>query len=225
MRVLIIAPHADDEVLGVGGTIAKRSAQGDEVIVAILTGHGAGKHPLWPPSVWETVRAEAHRAHEVLGISKTMLHELPAVVVPDMAVHEVNKVVSEIIHEVQPQVLYAPFLHDLHKDHRELSYACSVAWRPVSEAGQRISEIYMYETLSETHWNPAYLVPPFDPNVFVDITGFLEKKCLALACYGSQLKPPPHCRSVDSVISLAHWRGATAGMHAAEAFILVRRLC
>ena len=224
MRVLIIAPHADDEALGVGGTIAKRSSQGDDVIVAILTGHGADRHPLWPASVWETVRAEACRAHKVLGVTTTLFHELPAVIVPDMAVHEVNKVVSDVIDDVQPECLYVPFLHDLHKDHRELAYACSVAWRPASRTGQNITEIYMYETLSETHWNPAYLVPSFEPNVFVDITDFLEVKCGALSCYESQMRLPPHCRCLDNVVSLARWRGSAVGMHAAEAFVLIR-LC
>ena len=224
MKILIIAPHADDETLVPGGTIAKHAAMGEEVVVALMTGHGPGKHPLWPRSAWERVRTEALKAHAILGVSETIFRELPAVLVQDMAMHEVNKTVLETIEEVKPDVLYLPFLYDLHKDHRVLAYACSVASRPVSKTAKEIVKIYMYETPSETHWNPPYIEHAFQPNAFIDISEFLDIKCQALACYESQTMEFPNCRSIEAVQALAKWRGACAGMNAAEAFILVREL-
>jgi LmbE family N-acetylglucosaminyl deacetylase len=224
-RILVIAPHADDEVLGVGGTIARRCSQGDEVIVAVMTGHGEEPHPLWSRELWSQVRSEAAEAHAILGVSRTIYRELPAVLLPDQPVHEVNKVVAELFDEVRPEILYIPFLYDLHFDHRCLVYACNVAWRPSSPTGMAIREIYMYETLSETHLNIQQQEGGFLPNVYVDISGdFLEIKKRALSCFSSQTRAFPDARSIEGVEALAKWRGCTIGMHAAEAFCLVRKI-
>lgn len=224
-RILVIAPHADDEVLGVGGTIARRCTQGDEVIVAVMTGHGEGPHPLWNKQTWDIVRAECAEAHAILGVDQTIYRELPAVLVPDQPVHEINKVVAELFKEVSPDILYIPFLYDMHYDHRCLVYACNVAWRPSSLTGRSIREIYMYETLSETHWNIHQQEGGFLPNVYVNISGqFLERKIDAFSCFKSQIRLFPDSRSIEGIESLAKFRGCTNGFQAAEAFCLVRRL-
>jgi len=223
-RILIIAPHADDDVLGVGGTIAKRASEGHDITIAIMTGHGCEPHPLWGKETWDVVRKEAKDAHKILGVAETVFCELPAVLLPDQPLYKNNQVVAEVIERTQPEILYVPFLFDMHRDHRELVYACNVAWRPVSKIGKRIREIYMYETLSETHWNIQPQEPGFTPNVWVDITDFLDSKINALRCFHSQMQPFPATRSIEAVKALATWRGTTVGFHAAEAFILVRML-
>lgn len=224
-RVLVVAPHADDEVLGVGGTIARLSSEGDEVTVAILTGHGEDPHPHWPKSHWDEVRAEAGRAHRVLGVQETIYRELPAALVADQPVYQVNRVVLEVFEAVRPEILFIPFLFDLHYDHRRIGYACNVAWRPTSEMGRNIREIYMYETLSETHWNIHQCEGGFLPNVHSDISGvFLTRKLEALAEFKSQIRPFPDARSIEGVEALAKMRGCTIGTHAAEAFVLVRQI-
>lgn len=223
-KILIVSPHADDETFGVGGTIARRDKEGHEVVVAIMTGHGEGEHPLWPRKNWDIVRNEAKKAHKVLGISKTLFFELPAVLVPEQPTYKKNQIILDVINEVGPDVLYLPFLFDLHKDHRELVYSCNVAWRPVSAAGKNIKEIYMYETISETHWNIQPQEAGFFPNTWVNIADFLERKIKALQCFESQIQKFPNTRSIEAVKALATWRGTTVGLPAAEAFILVRKL-
>lgn len=224
-RILVIAPHADDEVLGVGGTMARRSLEGDDIIVAVLTGHGDEPHPLWGKRGWDIVRSEAADAHSLLGVSRTIYRELPAVLVPDQPVHVVNKTVSDIFDEVRPDVLYIPFLYDLHLDHRSIVYACTVAWRTNNPAGRAIREVYMYETLSETHWNIHQHEGGFLPNVYVNISGdFLEKKLRAFSCFKSQIRDFPDARSLEGIESLAKFRGCLVGVHAAEAFSLVRKI-
>ncbi len=223
-KILIISPHADDETLGVGGTIARRIQEGHEVVVAVMTGHGEEKHPLWPRKNWDIIREEAKKAHAILGVTKTLFFELPAVLLPEQPVYKTNQLVGELINEVRPDVLYLPFLFDLHKDHRELVYACNVAWRPVTQSGKKIREIYMYETLSETHWNIQPQEAGFIPNTWVEITNSLEKKIQALRCFKSQMQDFPGTRSIEAVKALAAWRGTTVGVTAAEAFILVRKL-
>lgn len=224
MKVLVIAPHADDETLGVGGTIRKHVEAGDQVVVAVMTGPGEEPHPIFKKDVWETVRSEASRAMEVLGVEQLLFREIPAVLVPDQPVWEINREAAQVLSEVQPDILYVPFPFDLHLDHRAIFYAFSVAWRPHGPIGQGVKEIYCYETVSETHWNPAYLETGFTPNVYVDISSTVEKKIEAMECYASQLQEAPHARSLKALRDLAGFRGAQVSVEAAEAFVLIRKL-
>jgi LmbE family N-acetylglucosaminyl deacetylase len=225
MRILVVAPHADDETLGAGGTMARLASEGHDVTVAVMTGHGTGgPHPLAPQSVWDTVRAEAREATAILGVQQLIFREIPAACVADQPVHVLNEVAAKVVDQVRPDLLFVPFLWDLHKDHREVFHAFSVAWRVTSSIGRGIREIYAYETLSETHWNTAYLEPGFLPNVHFDISSHLGKKLEALGCYKSQIQEAPAPRSIEGVRAQAVWRGAQVGLRAAEAFVLVRKL-
>lgn len=224
MRILVIAPHADDETLGMGGSLSRFVAEGHKVTVAVVTGHGDGDHPLWPQSVWDTVRAEARRAMSVLGVKDLLFEEVPAAQVAETPVWKLNRVTESIVAKVQPEILYVPFPFDLHKDHREIFHSLSVAWRTSSETGRGIREIYCYETQSETHWNIPYVEAGFLPNCWVDISATLETKLEALACYESQIRPAPDARSIEAVKALAVWRGSQVGVTAAEAFVAVRLL-
>jgi LmbE family N-acetylglucosaminyl deacetylase len=223
-RVLAIAPHADDETLGVGGTLARHAAEGDEVHVAVVTGHGDEPHPLWPRSAWDVVRAEAGRAMAILGVHGLHFEEIPAALVADQPVHRLNRAVRGLVEKVRPEILYIPFPFDLHKDHREIFHAVSVAYRSSSEIGRGVKTVSCYEVQSETHMSPPYLEAGFAPNSWVDIGPFLDAKLRALACYESQIRPGPDARSIDAVRALAVWRGSQQHMAAAEAFVCVRQL-
>jgi LmbE family N-acetylglucosaminyl deacetylase len=221
-RILVVAPHADDETLGCGGTIARRAAEGHEVHVAIVTGHGDEPHPLWPASLWDRIRGEARRAMDVLGVAKLHFEEVPAALVADQPVWRLNKTIGALVAAIEPDILYVPFPFDLHKDHREIFHALSVAWRPSNPIGRRIRAVYCYEVQSETHWSAPYLEAAFAPNTWVDITAHLDTKLRALACYESQIRPAPDARSVEAVRALAVWRGAQQSLGAAEAFVAVK---
>lgn len=225
MRILVVAPHADDETLGVGGTIARHANEGHDVIVAVMTGHGDGVHPLWPREGWDIVRAEAREAHALLGVRETIFEEIPAAMVADQPAWQLNKITDRIIEQVAPDILYVPFLFDLHKDHRELAHSFSVAWRPHKKSGRAIREIYAYETVSETHWACPQLEPGFIPNRWIDISRYLSRKLEAIACFKSQMRPFPDARSVEAIDALAKWRGTQMSMRAAEAFVIIRQLC
>lgn len=224
-RVLVIAAHADDETLGMGGTIARYAREGHEVIVAVVTGHGEeGPHPLWPREVWDRVRAEARSACAVLDVKQLLFDEVPAAMVADQPLWKLNQVTGAIVERVQPDSLFVPFPFDLHRDHRDVFYSLSVAWRPSSAVGRKIRDIHCYEVQSETHWNIPYVEPGFLPSMWMDIGDTLEVKLEALACYKSQIRPAPDSRSVEAVRALAIWRGSQMGLPAAEAFVTVRSL-
>lgn len=224
VNVLVIAPHADDETIGLGGAIARHAAEGDVVTVAIVTGHGSEPHPLWPRATWDRVRAEARQAMAILGVRELLFEEVPAVLVAEQPAWQLNATTAKLVEHARPDVLYVPFPYDLHKDHREIFHSLSVSWRPSSPIGRGIREIYCYEVLSETHWNIPYVEPGFLPNAFVDISAHLDTKLRALACYESQLRPSPDPRSIEAVRALAVLRGHQMGMSAAEALVTVRLL-
>lgn len=222
MNILVLAPHADDEVLGMGGTIARFASEGKRVVVAIMTGHGEGVHPLWEPAMWDRIRAEAKVACAGLGVAELLFRELPAACLDNSPAWRINQVVTDVLKEVQPDEVYVPFAHDLHQDHHAIAYAAMVACRPYLDIGRRVKRVLAYETLSETHLAPPYLAPSFQPNVFIDISCHLDKKLAAMKSYASQLQADHLPRSIEALRALSRLRGTHIGVEAAESFVLLR---
>ena len=221
MKVLVFAPHADDETLGMGGTISLLREKGNKVIVAIMTGHGEKKHPLWESKHWDEIRSEARKAAKVLNISQLIFRELPAACLDNIPSWEINKEVNLLIKEIQPNEIYIPYADDLHKDHYAISYAVIVASRPYLDISKSIRRILSYETLSETGLNFLNPNNSFNPNVYVNISSVLNKKIEAMKKYKSQLQHSNQPRSIDNIKALAKIRGGTIGCEAAEAFVLL----
>lgn len=218
-RVLVVAPHPDDEVLGVGGTMARLAAEGQEVFVAIVTRANA---PHFDEAVTEQSRREARAAHELLGVTKTFFLDLPAIALDTVPHRDVNAALGGVFAEVAPGTVFIPFAGDIHLDHQLVSLSSLVAARP-TVAGYPTA-VYAYETLSETNWNAPFLSPAFAPSTFVDISDFVERKMEAMEIFASQLREPPHERSMESLRALATLRGSTVGLRAAEAFVTIRQV-
>lgn len=219
MKILVVAPHADDEVLGAGGTIARHAEIGDQVDVCIVT---VGQTPMFPREVIEAIRSEALAAHKLLGVHESIFLELPAVLLSEYPRHELNAGLCEVVGRIRPDIVYIPHFGDMHHDHALVAQAAMVAVRPID--GCTVREVYSYETLSESEWNAPHSVNVFLPNTYVDISVQLGKKEGAMGCYRSQLKEPPHPRSLKALRSLAGLRGSTVGTEAAEAFCLLRKI-
>lgn len=219
MRVLVIAPHPDDEVLGVGGTIARLGYKGHDVFVTIVT---QGDPSMFDPAFIEQARQEALEAHRLLGVRDTIFLEgFPAALLDTIPHSQLNQALGKVLHDVEPELLFIPFNGDVHLDHRLVFESALVAARPNT---QPVRAIYAYETLSETNWNAAPLTPGFLSNTYFDISAFLEVKLKAMSIYQTQLKPFPHERSLEAIRALARLRGATVGFEAAEAFVLIRSI-
>lgn len=221
-KVLVVAPHADDETLGAGGTIARFVEEGRAVTVGVMTGRGKEPHPLFPDEAFSRVQAEFRRAMGVLGVERFFFHDLPTTLLTEIPLHETNRAAAEIVESVRPDLVLLPFEHDLHKDHGILNYAFRVALRPHLEGNRRPHAVLSYEVPTETHLQPPHLRPSFEPHLWVDISDQLVKKRKALACFGSQIVPAPGLRSLEAVEALATWRGAQIGVRAAEAFTMLR---
>lgn len=216
-RILIVAPHPDDETLGAGGTATKCAAQGSEVTVLTVSGH---LPPLYPAEVYEETVREAMAAYEILGVANHHWLRIPATLIGNEPVHLLNERVTAVMREVVPHVVLCAY-PDRHIDHRLIFDSVMVAARPVG-TGQHIEFLAAYETLSETHWNAAHIEPNFVPNCNVDISDHIDSKLRALACYRSQIPEFPGSRSIEAVESLAKFRGTQAGFAYGESFHIIR---
>lgn len=215
MRVVVIAPHNDDEVLGVGGTMAKMAKKGHEVIVCEVT---AGD---LKDKMVQQQKQEARDSHKILGVSKTVFMDLPVVGLREMTTRELNSAFLKTITELKPDIVFLPHKGDMHIDHRMVIDAAMVALRPVSSPN--VKAIYAYETLSETDWNVPTVDNAFIPTVFVDISDEISLKLDAMRCHKSQLCDYPHPRSIEALEALAKHRGCTVCCQYAEAFMSIRQ--
>ena len=216
-KVVVLAPHPDDEVLGVGGTIAKLAEDGTLVTVITVAAH---MPPLYPQEVHTQTIAEAKKAHALMEVNESVFFEKPAVMLEDIKTPEFNELISNEIKRVMPDMVLMPY-PDRHIDHRRIFDATMVATRPVG-VGKGIRVVAAYETISETHWNAPHIEPNFVPNWCVGITPHIETKLDAMACYESQVHSFPAPRSLDAIKALSLFRGSQAGMGYAEGFHLIR---
>lgn len=223
MKILVFAPHPDDEVLGCGGVIAKYIDQGNEVKVCIVT---SGRRPIFDDSIaikngWpHTLYPEIKKSHDLLQIKETIFLQCPAADLESVPRYKLNGMIAEIIENEKPEIVYIPHFGDMQRDHAIVSEAVMVAVRP--KGAHIVSKVYAYETLSETEWNIPHSCNTFIANTFVDISKYLQQKLRAMECYQSQLSNFPNARSLETVEALAKLRGSNMGFKAAEAFMLIR---
>lgn len=216
-RILVVAPHPDDETLGAGGTIAKLTDQGHSVSVLVVSGH---LPPLYEREAYDTTVREARAAFEILRVKDSVFLEVPATFVANEPTSVLNERIGSIIRDTEPQIVLCNY-PDRHTDHRVIFDAVMVACRPVGH-GRGIRMLAAYETLSETHWNAPHIEPNFTPNWIVDVTDYMAVKLRALASYASQVPEFPGSRSVEALEALAKFRGTQAGFAYGEAFHVIR---
>jgi len=214
MKILVAAPHPDDEVLGCGGTIARLASEGHEIHLCIVT---AAYEPEWSKHFVADRPRQVKASCEVLGIKSHWLLGFPTVKLDTVPQKKLNAEISKVFQAVKPDIFFIPHGGDCMKDHRLIYEACLVAARPHIH---RCEQILAYETLSETEWGlPSQ---PFLPNVYYDVTNFTDKKIAAFKVYESEVIAIPHPRNPDTIRALARKRGSEANMFHAEAFMLVR---
>lgn len=218
-KILIFAPHADDEILGVGGVMARNIAEGNHVYVCIVT---HGEEPLFSKEFVQKLRKETIDAHKFIGITETIFLEYPAVMLEQVERFKLNGSIMKVIQEIQPDEVYIPHIGDMQKDHQIVNEAVMVAVRPKYE--HKIKAVYAYETLSETEWNIPNVINAFIPTVYKDISNYLETKKKALTYFETQVSDFPDPRSLEAVEALAKYRGSTVKVNAAEAFMLIREI-
>lgn len=223
-KVLVIAAHPDDEVLGCGGTIARHAKQGDEVHVLIvaegITSREGSEGSV--PGQLAELRKSAAEAASILGAQRPEFLGLPDNRLDSVPLLDVIKPIETAVSHFAPQVIYTHHGGDLNVDHRIVHAAVITACRPIP--GRSVHTVLCFEVASSTEWQAAGPHASFSPNWSVDVSATLPKKLAALRAYGSEMRSWPHSRSLEAQEHLARWRGASVGLEAAEAFVLARAL-
>jgi len=218
-RVLVFAAHPDDEILGMGGTLAVHTDRGDEVRVVVVTDGSSTQYP-GDTELRARKEEEAVRAATEVGVTDYVHLDLPDMRLDTLPHVEVNLVVEEHLAKFTPHVVYTP-QPDVNRDHRVLFDSVAVATRPVP--GQAVRRLLTYAPTSSTEWTPSPL-NWFVPNWFVDVTASLERKLAAFAHYETERREYPHPRSERAIRAAAAFYGASCGCEYAEPFVLVRSL-
>lgn len=218
-KVMFIAVHPDDETLGCGGTILKHKAQGDEIYWMTIT-NATKNHPLHFSEEFVKMRDQlVDKVAMAYGFNETIKLDLPTQMLHTIDLKDFVVAIDDVIKRIQPNVIYMPFRGDVHSDHRitfDAAYSCTKSFRK-----PYIEKIYMLEALSETEFSPAIPSTSFVPNVYVDITEFMDKKMEIMSLYEKEVMPEPYPRSLSSIKALARVRGSRAGVMYAEAFLLL----
>ncbi len=223
-RVLVIAAHPDDEVLGCGGTMAKHARNGDQVHVLIV-GEGLTSRSASAPGADSGIgalRKTAERANAIMGVAQVSFLGLPDNRLDSLDRLEIIKPIEAHIADLRPQIVYTHHAGDVNVDHRRLHEAVVTACR--SQPGHPVESLLFFEVASSTEWQTPGSGAPFTPQWFENISGTLDIKLAALGAYSGELRDWPHPRSLQAVTHLARWRGATCGVEAAEAFMLGRHI-
>lgn len=222
--ILIIAAHPDDEVLGCGGTIAKLVQQKATIHVAFLADGVFSRETESKKSQKELKqrRDAAKKACEILGVQSVFFGDFPDNRMDTIPLLDITKKVEELISEYQPDTIFTHHAGDVNIDHRRTHEAVVTACRP--QKNHPVKTLLCFEVPSSTEWQVPGSAPVFTPNWFVDISETLHLKLSALEAYADELRKWPHPRSKRGVEHLAHWRGATVGVEASEAFMLGRQI-
>ncbi len=216
--ILVVAAHPDDEVLGCGGTIARHAAEGDTVhVVFIADGEGARAGAAANAALAR--EKAAITALSILGAATPIFLGFEDNPLDAYRLLDIVRSVESVIAEVAPDVVYTHHCGDLNIDHELTHRAVLTACRPVP--GSPAREIYSFEVVSSTEWNSTR-GRDFIPQLYVDVTAYMPTKRLALEAYCEEMRPVPHARSIENVAALATFRGASVGVGAAEAFMVMR---
>ena len=217
MKILILACHADDEILGVGGTICRHIEKGDDVHVCVVT---TPLKPEWDNDFKWTDKTILDKLQEqkivdkYLGITKRHFLKHSVLELNKIGRALFNYSIQKIINKIDPDVIYTHWDGDLNYMHQLVSLATIIGVRP-----PRKTTVYMYEMESS-----QFARIGFKPNYYVDISDYIGKKIEAFALYASEYRKDRHPRNAEGITTFARYRGQEVGLEYVEAFILIKEV-
>lgn len=222
-KVLVIAAHPDDEILGVGATVAKHVKNGDEAYALIL-GEGqtsrTDRREETDQSAVQQLHETSIKAAEIVGYKDIYFENFPDNRFDRVDLLDIVKVVERYIATIKPDIIYTHHKGDLNIDHQYTYRAVMTGTRPVNDCC--VKEIYCFETVSSTEWNFLYGDDTFMPNTFVNVKDTFQSKLKAMECYQSELCKFPHPRSLENLELCGKRWGAVVGLNYVEAFETMR---
>ncbi len=217
-KILVIAAHPDDEILGVGGTIPKLVQMGKQVDVLIFT-DGSSTQYFNNDAILEDKFGEAKEANDILGSTVLPRADFPDMRLDTIAHVDKNIALGKIISSGGYDTIFVQDRTDINKDHNELFESTLVACRPYP--GQHVKHLLSYYVNSSTEWGNLLKKQPFNPNVFVDISLTIDDKLTAMSKYTTEIRDYPHPRSTEGIRNSAKYFGNMVGVEYAEPFYLV----
>jgi LmbE family N-acetylglucosaminyl deacetylase len=219
-KILVVAAHPDDEILGCGGTIARLAKNGSKVHTLIL-GEGAAsryeKDEQGAKKQIEDLKKQAHKANQIIGVKEVHIYNFPDNKFDTGPLLNLVKVIEQVKAKVRPNIIFTHYEKDLNIDHQITYKAVITAARPLPD--ETVKEIYAFEVLSSTEWGYPL---SFSPDVFFNISETLDIKMKALGEYKAELREFPHPRSLEAAELNAKTWGMKVGVKFAEAFKCVR---
>lgn len=222
MNVLVISAHPDDETLGCGGALLKHKHQGAEIDWIILS---RGLETDWPADVLALRPPEIEEVGTAFGFRHVIQRDFPAARIDTVPQFELMAALREDIRQCLPQVVYVVHPGDVNSDHRSVFNAVMAVLKPFHCAALGVSRVLAYETFSSTDQAASIGQPVFIPNIYCDISPWLERKLEIMGLYRSQLQDYPFPRDLESIRALSRMRGATIGVEYAEVFAMVSEFC
>ena len=214
-NILILSPHADDEVIGCGGIISKYSREGCKVNVLILTNASLGAEELFSKKKINLIRSEAKKANKLIGTKNLIFEDLPALSLQNFPIYKIANIITKHVEKIKPDTVFIPSSYDIHQDHKIIFHSAKVALRTNKKI--TVKKVFSYEVLSETEWNEYQKV--FNPNYYVALRkSDINLKIKSFLKYKSQVKKFPHPRSKEAIYYLSRLRGSQVHMDFAEAF-------
>jgi N-acetylglucosamine malate deacetylase 1 len=224
-KILVVAAHPDDEILGCGGTIAKYLKKGAKVKVVILTKGISSRHLTDNKSLIKLqtkLNKSSKLANKAVGVKDVAYYDFPDNEFDSISLLSLVKILEKEIKKFKPNKIFTHFIHDLNIDHQYTAKAVITAARP--EYQNSVSEILFFEINSSTDYQIKSNGMQFQPNFFVDISDTLKDKKKALEFYKSEMKKYPHSRSIKAIVNKNISMGNSFGLNACEAFQIVRKI-
>ncbi|MCK4793151.1 MAG: PIG-L family deacetylase [Desulfobacteraceae bacterium] len=222
-KILVVAAHPDDGVLGCGGTVARLTKSGCKVHALILGQGIAARYEKNNRQKVEIeikkIRKHVYAANEIIGIKEVFIHDFPDNKFDTVPLLDIVKIIEKVKNDIKPNIIFTHYEKDLNIDHQLTYKAVITATRPLPN--EVVKEIYSFEVLSSTEWSYPTV---FSPDVFFDISETIDVKTKAMRAYKSELTNFPHPRSLEGLESNAKTWGMKVGVQYAEAFEVVRVL-
>src|SRR5688572_10364303 len=220
MNVLAISAHPDDETLGCGGTLLKHRHAGDKIFWIIAT---VCHEPQWSADLIARKAVEVDRVAAAYGAERFKFGFLNARL-DTIPIGELMVPIEKIVNDIHPEIVYLIHGGDIHTDHYSLHTAAMSVFKPFYMKRRGIRRVLAYETLSSTDAAPARGERMFMPNVFSDITPYMDRKLDIMRLYETEIHQEPMPRSPSAIRALARFRGSTISTEYAEAFMMLREV-
>jgi len=221
VRVLAISVHPDDETLGCGGTLLKHRAAGNDLFWLIVT---QTHEPQWSAETIEHKAAEVEKVAKAYQMEQYFKLSFPTVRLDTVPQADLIERIRDVMSKIKPEVVYLVHGGDVHTDHHAVFTATMSVLKPSYMSTFGVRRVLCYETLSSTEAAPSQLDRAFMPNIFSDITPYIERKIEIMSLYQSEAQSDPLPRGPSAICALARYRGATIGVEYAEVFMLIREL-